>query len=95
MAENQKLFAYEEKRKAMADFRVQKKIIDNCKSIIQTNEREIARLKAEIKKLTKGKLRPSILQAEMFRKEKLAEITEKGVVTAHTVYCGVPAGIQT
>ena len=95
MAESQKLFAYEENRKAVADFRVQKKIIDNFKSIIQTNEREIARLKAEIKKLTKGKLRPSIFQAEMFRKEKLAEITNKGMVTAHAVYAGVPAGICT
>ena len=90
-AENKQIIAYEEKRKAVLDYRALEMINKNLESIIESHEREKQRLMFELKRFTKGKLRSNVLEAELDRKDKQNQIVKRGCEVSKAVYTNLEA----
>ena len=64
-------------------------LTDNLDSTIRTHENEKEQLLRELKKLTRGKVRSNVLEAELYRKQKLTAITKQSIKSAMSVYEGI------
>lgn len=88
-AENKQMIAYEERRKALSDMKMLKRMNDNLESTVQSHEREKENLLFELKRFTKQKMRSNYIEAELYRKQKMHHIDKRARQAAAKIFPNV------
>ena len=92
-AENKMLIAYEEKRKAVTDLRILKRLNDNLESSIESHEREKDALLLELQRFSKQKMRSNHVEAELYRKKKMYQLDKRTVQAAAKMMASVESHV--
>lgn len=83
------MIAYEEKRKALNDFIMLKRMNDNLESSLESHEREKENLLFELRRFTKQKMRSNYLEAELYRKKSMHQIDKRAMKAATKMFPNV------